>query len=213
MTLAARENVLAGLPGLDCRLLVCDLGRCEDLRDVLDRQTPEGYRRVLTFFGMIHNFDPAVILGRLRQALRPGDALLFSANLAQGEDYEAGTRRIFPLYDNALTRRWVLQPLADWGITEVDGELRFSLERDASGLLRIEARFHFTRARQTQVLGETLRFEAGEFIRMFFSYRHTPASVRALLRNAGLALGGEWVSPSGEEGVFLAGLTDSQKSI
>jgi uncharacterized SAM-dependent methyltransferase len=213
MTLSARDAVLAGLPETACHLLVCDLGRCTNLGEVLDQQTPAGHRRVLTFFGMIQNFDPLDILRLLQSALRPGDLLLVSANLAPGADYEEGTRRIFPLYDNALTRNWVLQPLLDLGITESHGELRFSLERDLGGLLRIEARFHFKSAFETKVQGETLRFAAGESIRLFYSYRHTPDSVRQLLRKAGFGLLGEWISASDEEGVFLASLTDCPLSI
>jgi uncharacterized SAM-dependent methyltransferase len=161
---------------------------------------------------MIQNFDPAAIFPVLQRALRPGDRLLFSANLAPGEDYEEGTKRILPLYDNPLTRNWVRQPLLDWGITEAHGELHFSLERDRQGLLRVEARFQFTRETETRVHGEPLRFRAGEYIRMFYSYRHTPASVRQLLGQAEFEQLGEWVSASGEEGVFLAGLKETPKS-
>ena len=53
---------------------------------------------------------------RLAALLRPADYLLFSANLAPGTDYAAGVQRILPLYDNALTRDWLMTFLLDVGV-------------------------------------------------------------------------------------------------
>ena len=79
---------------------------------------------------MIPNFEPQVILPRLAALLRPADYLLFSANLAPGADYAAGVQRILPLYDNALTRDWLMTFLLDLGVETADGELRFVIEDD-----------------------------------------------------------------------------------
>jgi len=143
-------------------------------------------------------------LPRLASLVRPADYLLFSANLAPGADYGAGVQQILPLYDNALTRDWLLTFLTDLGIQQDDGELRFGIETDpaGSGLKRVAAHFHFTHPRCLE-MGERFDFRPGETIRLFFSYRHTPDRVRALLASHGLAVLDEWLTKSGEEGVFL----------
>ena len=142
--------------------------------------------RLITFFGMIPNFEPQVILPRLAGLVRPADYLLFSANLAPGADYAAGVQRILPLYDNALTRDWLMTFLLDLGVEANDGELRFAVEDDpaGSGLKRVAAYFRFARPREIRVDAQRFQFPAGESIRLFFSWRHTPALVRSVARPA-----------------------------
>jgi uncharacterized SAM-dependent methyltransferase len=53
------------------------------------------------------------------------------------------------------------------------------------------------------VEGEDFEFHAGERIRLFFSYRHTPELVKKLLRAHKLTVLEQWVTKSEEEGVFL----------
>ena len=146
---------------------------------------------LVTFFGMIPNFEPEQILPKLASLVRPKDFLLFSANLAPGKNYAAGMKKILPQYDNPLTRDWLMTFLLDLGIERSDGELRFKIETDsASGLKRIVAGFHFTRPRRIEVENEAFDFRAGEAIRLFFSYRYTPERVHRFL--AGMA----WKSAS-----------------
>ena len=137
--------------------------------------------------------------------LRPVDHLLFSANLAPGADYAAGVQRILPLYDNALTRDWLMTFLFDLGVEAKDGELRFTVEDDpgGSGLKRVAACFRFVHPREIKVDAQCFRFPAGESIRLFFSWRHTPALVRSLLDAHRLSVLDQWITQSGEEGVFL----------
>src|SRR5262249_4499391 len=133
--------------------------------------------RLITFFGMLPNFESQIILPRLAAMVRPGDYLLLSANLAPGQDYEAGVKRILPLYDNPLTRGWLMTFLLDLGAEMDDGELRFVIEDDpaGSGLKRVAANFHFAKRRELRVDQELFEFRPGDSIRLFFSYRHTPA--------------------------------------
>jgi len=185
--------------------LVCDLASAGDLPAALDELAVPGAARLFTFFGMIPNFEPSVILPRLADLVRPGDWLLLSANLAPGPDYAAGVQAILPLYDNAPTRDWLLTFLFDLGVEPEDGLLRFDVEEypPGSGLKRIAASFHFQRPRGIQVDSDRFEFRAGDSIGLFFSYRHTPALVRALLAPHGLEVLGQWITPSGQEGVFL----------
>jgi len=193
---------------------VCDLGSAQDLPEVLDAMPvgrgqpggpPDAGARLITFFGMIPNFEPQVVLPRLAGLMRPADYLILSANLAPCADYAAGVQRILPLYDNAPTRDWLMTFLLDLGVEANDGELRFAAEDDPAGsdLKRVAAYFRFAHQREIRVDAQRFLFPAGEEIRLFFSWRHTPALVRALLSGHGLHVLDEWITKSGEEGVFL----------
>jgi L-histidine Nalpha-methyltransferase len=205
MVLVARQAALAVIAPEDCSPLVCDLATADDLPVVLDALPVSDAARLITFFGMIPNFEPQVILPRLAGLLRPADHLLFSANLAPSPDYAAGVQQILPLYDNALTREWLMTFLLDLGVGASDGELLFAIEDDpaGSGLKRVTACFRFVRPREIRVEEHCFLFPAGESIRLFFSWRHTPALVRSLLGAHGLTVREEWITKSGEEGVFL----------
>jgi L-histidine N-alpha-methyltransferase len=205
MVLEAWQTATAVVAPEDCFPLVCDLASAADLPGTFEALPVANAARLVTFFGMVPNFEQQVILPRLAGLLRPGDYLLFSANLAPGPDYTAGVQRILPLYDNAPTRDWLMTFLLDLGVEAKDGELRFGIEEDpaGSGLKRVAAYFRFDRAREIRVNAERFLFPAGDSIRLFFSWRHTPALVRTLLGQRGLQVLDEWITKSGEEGVFL----------
>src|SRR5271168_1229331 len=99
MTLVARKAALEVLPAKNCSPLVCDLATADDLPAVLATPRPS----LFTFFGMIPNFEPGEILPKLAGLIQKKDCLLFSANLAPGENYERGMETILPQYDNVLT--------------------------------------------------------------------------------------------------------------
>jgi L-histidine Nalpha-methyltransferase len=183
--------------------LVCDLATADDLAKVLATRAPAAGIRLITFFGMIPNFEPQDILPKLAKLLRRQDMLLFSANLAPGPDYAAGMAKIRPQYDNELTREWLLTFLLDLGVERGDGELRFGVERGTNSLRRVLARFQFKCNRRLTVEGATFEFRRGERIRLFFSYRYTPKLVQAELAKHGLRVCDQWLTQSGEEGVFL----------
>jgi L-histidine N-alpha-methyltransferase len=205
MVLTAWQAATAVVAPEDCFPLVCDLACADDLTAVLGALPVSDAMRLVTFFGMIPNFEPAVIMPRLAGTLRPGDYLLFSANLAPGTDYAAGVQRILPQYDNVLTRDWLMTFLLDVGVEANDGELRFVVEDDqgGSGLKRVAVYFQFVRRREIQVDGQRFPFAAGERIRLFFSWRHTPPLVRRVLGEQGLRVLDQWITESEEEGVFL----------
>jgi len=137
--------------------------------------------------------------------VEPGDSLLLSANLAPGPNYAAGVQRILSLYDNGLTRDWLITFLLDLGFEKDDGEVRFAIEDSAedSGLSRVVSRFLFTRPCEITMDSERFKFRPGDSIRLFYSYRHTPALVRSMLAPHGLEVRQEWITQSEEEGLFL----------
>jgi len=199
MTLVARKAARPFVSEENCFPLVCDLATARDLPAVLAKRHPA----IITFFGMIPNFEPGDILPKLAGLVGKKDYLVFSANLAPGPDYTAGLRVILPQYDNRLTRDWLMTLLIDLGIELDDGRLDFGIEAGALGLKRVTATFHFLRTRSITVHGRQFKFRRGESIRLFFSYRYTPDRVARQLARHGLRVLDQWVSDSGEEGVFL----------
>lgn len=208
MALSGRQEVAKSHPAGLLPPLVWDLAGVPDLATVIEETVGDSSGekpRLFSFFGMIPNFEPDEILGKLSRVIRPGDWLLFSANLAPGPEYKAGVERIRPLYDNELTREWLIQFLLGAGVEREDGTIQFAVESDEAGLglLRIVAWFEFSRARDIEIDGERFAFKEGDRIRLFFSYRHTPILVERLLRAHGMTVEKSWVTASGEEGVFL----------
>jgi uncharacterized SAM-dependent methyltransferase len=205
MVLIARQAAISVIPSRNCFPLVCDLSSADDLLPALAEHSDVNVPRLITFFGMIPNFEPQVILPKLAALVRPKDLLLLSANLAPGPDYSAGLQYILPLYDNPLTRDWLMTFLLDLGVEAGDGDLQFRIEEapPGTGLKRVAAYFDFSRAREIRVDGDRFDFRSGESIRLFFSYRHTPALVRSLLSAHGLNVLDQWITKSEEEGVFL----------
>jgi len=199
MTLVARKAALEVLPAKNCFPLVCDLASADDLPTVLATPRPS----IFTFFGMIPNFEPENILPKLSALVQKKDSLLFSANLAPGEDYERGMETILPQYDNALTRDWLMTFLLDLGIKHRDGRVDFGIEEGVKQLKRVSAKFRYLNAREIQVHGQKFKFRRGDSIRLFFSYRYTPDRVSKLLARHGLKIQDQWLAESGEEGVFL----------
>jgi L-histidine N-alpha-methyltransferase len=188
--------------GDDSSPVVCDLAEMDDLEEAFGSSGTA--RRVVTFFGMIPNFAPDVILPKLTSLLRSGDLLLFSANLAPGGDYAAGVEKILPQYQNELTADWLMTFLLDLGVERADGDLSFSIEETKLRFRRIVAHFEFAKDRDIRVAAETIRFAAGEKIRLFFSYRYQPEHIVRLLEEQGIVVLDQRITLSQEEGVFLA---------
>jgi L-histidine N-alpha-methyltransferase len=203
MTLVAHKAARTVLAAARIFPLACDLATANDLTTVLATHHAPRTTRLVTFFGMIPNFEPDAILPKLATLIRRQDTLLFSANLAPGPDYAAGVKKILPQYDNALMREWLVTFLRDLGVGQNDGGVRFTAENGRLGLKRVMARFHFRRARQIEVAGKSFDFKPGTVLQLFFSYRYTPGLVRTRLAAHGLKVRQQWITKSGEEGVFL----------
>jgi L-histidine N-alpha-methyltransferase len=198
LVITARERAKAH--ATQTRGLVCDLEIADDISDELCECSLS--QRVFTFFGMVPNSEPDTILARLARLFSRGDHLLLSANLAPGNNYRAGVEGVLPQYDNAATADWLLTLLYDLGVGRGDGEVKFGIE-EAKGLLRIRADFQFSTARIIRLDNETFAFKPGESIRLFYSYRYAPDRLAAELARHGWSISKQWISPSGEEGVFL----------
>ncbi len=223
MVLVARQAAMKVVE--NCFPLVCDLATAMDMPEVIGEGAVPRAKRLITFFGMIPNFEPQLILPRLSALVRPEDLLLLSANLAPGADYAEGVKKILPLYDNAVTRDWLMTFLLDLGVERGDGKLDFCVEDVAAGgalgtarptstvasckLKRVAAYFRFKRDREISINKKRFRFGTKKPIRLFFSYRHTPELVRSLLGGHGIDVVEQWIAKSEEEGVFLCRRTSS----
>ncbi len=212
MVLVARERVTAFVPSSRCYPVVLDLATTKASPALFAKNFPQAIR-LISFFGMIPNFEPQLILPKLTRLVGPGDWLLLSANLAPGSNYEQGVKKIRPLYDNKLTREWLMEFLQNIGIEKSDGQMLFRIEEmqsDGTSYRRIAAHFCFKRTQHIRVESTDFDFKAGESLRLFFSYRYTPGLLRSLLAEYGLKVRDQWITKSREEGVFLLEKTTAQ---
>ena len=206
LVLISRASAVeAGLACQDTAPIVIDLAEADDWASALSTALGSTGRRVVCFFGMMPNFIPGSVLPQLSGLIRPSDLLIVSANLAPGLDYEAGVEQVLPLYDNAMTRDWLWSVLLDLGVERDDGKMDFTIARraESSGLLRIESAVTFGRACRIKYGGVTYEYASGDTFRLFFSYRHTPDRLAAMLAPHGVEMQAHWTNMSGEEGVFV----------
>ena len=205
LVLISREAALAQVPNLTVHPIAADLTDVSDLSAVIDSLLPSGAGRFFTLFGMLPNFEPEFIFGRMASWLRPDDRMLFSANLAPGSELEAGVSTVLPQYDNPETQAWLRTLLEDHGVLADAGSVQFHIEPVPGfpGCARIAADWVVSRSSECVLDRESFFWEPGERVRLFFSIRHTPQSIELGLRGQGLRLAQSWIAGSGEEGVFL----------
>ncbi len=214
MVLTASAAAQRILPADSCTPLVCDVQHAPDLRATLDQLCPAPrWRRLVTLFGTFHNYEPGLIAARLKGMLSPGDSLLLSVNLAPEGDYSRSVRSILPQYDNAMTYDWLCTVLLDMGVSARDGRVFAVVENSPSNktLKRISLYFRFSKGCSVRIGARKFSFRAKETIRLFFSYRYTPEFLDGLLRRHALDVTHQWISRSGQEGLFLCRPTAFEK--
>jgi dimethylhistidine N-methyltransferase len=210
---AARDNILANLPGVTVRVQVADYTR-EPLP--LDR-LPNTRTLALYIGSSIGNFTPEDardVLRNLRAQLLPGDTLLLGtdlhptgehkteATLLAAYDDAAGTTAAFNL--NVLTRlnrdlganfnTEAFRHKACWNPTE--SRIEMHLESLTTQRVKIPA----------NAAGPALNllFAPGETIHTENSYKFTPTSVAALLTSANFTATNSWQDPHHLFAVTLA---------
>jgi L-histidine N-alpha-methyltransferase len=205
LVLISREAALAQVPNLTVHPIAADLTDVSDLSVVIDPLLPAGAGRFFTLFGMLPNFEPEFIFGRMASWLSPGDRMLFSANLAPGSELEAGVRTVLPQYDNPETQVWLRTILEDHGVLADAGSVVFHIEPVPGfpSCARIAADWVVSREAHCVLDQETYPLGPGDQVRLFFSIRHTPASIEWGLKRLGLRSVRSWIADSEEEGVFL----------
>ena len=146
--------------------------------------------RLITLFGVLPNLDPLPLLRRLARAMKRGDLLLFSTNLAPGNSSFSGARKVLPQYDNPITRRWVEAAVQRYRPKLPQGTLHIGIHPDPqqSSLPRIEARW--ISRKSTRIV--------------FASRRPTRSQVEQWIQVARLHKIARFIDTLGEEGVWLA---------
>jgi hypothetical protein len=160
---------------------------------------------IFTAFGVAPNLAPSELFAPLARAMRPGDRLLLSANLAGTQEapdaYRRACEAILPQYQNAATLAWLGAVLHDWGLSErltppafsigtVDGIDGFI----ASSVWREDETFTWE--------GAEFRARRGDTLRVFFSLRYTPGRLARALEPFGFVLGDRCITADAQEGVW-----------
>lgn len=185
--------------------VVSDLQSMPDIAKTFDAFDPET-PRLITFFGLLPNFEPDFVVATLKTLIRAKDRLLISANLSPVRDetksaYLAATEVIKPQYDNPETKRWLCAVVKDWGLDPYLENYRLRIE-SRFDLLRFVAAMDWTESRELAWQGEQLSITQGTNLRLFFSYRYTPLRFRKLMEQAAMRIDGEWIATSREEGTW-----------
>src|ERR1035441_2243173 len=139
------------------------------------------------------SFDPLAEIRYLAQCMKPEDRLIID-----GEIHDA--KQPLARRDNPAARKFLSTLLANVGIGEDDGEIRFSLKRDdrRDGLHLITRSFRAGRDLSATVAGQEVSLQRGEHIGMNFQYTYTPEAFRWLLsEQGGLRILSEHPSPDG----------------
>ncbi len=146
--------------------------------------------RLITLFGVLPNLDPLPLLRRLARAMKRGDLLLFSTNLAPGKNGRRGALHVLPQYNNPLTHRWLQAVALRTRPRFSQGSIHFGVYPDTTqpSLSRIEARW-VVENKPTHTL--------------FSSRRPTLSQVESWIQTSGLTCIHQWIEPKGEEGVWL----------
>ncbi len=167
-----------------------------------------GRKLVLYIGSSIGNFEPphAIrILRRIRQTLRPGDALLL------GADFAKSPKILLPAYDDAqgVTAAFNKNILARLN-RELDADFDLDAFRHIALWNRRCSRMEIyleSMAAQTAFLPALdldVKFEAGERIHTENSYKYTDEMIESILRESGFTLEHTWCDRKKWFGVHLA---------
>lgn len=202
LSLISAQKIRASYPQVAVQPIVCDLLHSHDLIEHLHQG--EGERKILAFFGTIHNFHRE-ILPILSHFLQEGDILLMSANLSPGNDYLEGIKKIMPQYDNELTKDWLMTVLLDAGINQEDGRIKFTIKDDPINpdFKRINACFEVEKDVSLKLDDQLIQWQTGEQVQLFFSYRYTTPKIQELLQNYDIKVMDYWEGANQEEGIYF----------
>jgi dimethylhistidine N-methyltransferase len=194
---AALESCRQQLSGLaGARVRAIQRSYLEGLKE-LNEHRPASERLLVLFLGSsIGNFDRnevPVFLTRVRECLRPGDALLLGADLIKSPE------RLLPAYDDpaGVTAAFNLNLLARIN-RELNGEFQLQNFRHEARWSALEQRIEMhlvSKVRQfVSVAGAEcrVRFEEGESIWTESSHKYIAADLPRLARQTGFVCTAQW---------------------
>jgi len=181
------------------------LADLESVGDELAAMVPrkKGASRVVTLYGVLPWMDTRDAIGLARELLVPGDLLCVSGNLYSNNLLGRGSLK--DQYDNPETRAWIEMMLEDLGLGERSGELAIEIASDQAAP-RVTGSFTLLQAASVDTGDGAIEIREGTVLRVFQSVRHSIELLEMAVANGGLKVHERAVSPSGEEGVVLAGL-------
>jgi dimethylhistidine N-methyltransferase len=179
----------------------------EGLRHAASLRPVKGTLLVLFLGSNIGNFDPPAAEGflrEIREALRPGDALLLGTDLVKPE------KELLLAYDDPLgitaafnknvLLRINTELLADFDLDAFDHRAVWNaVER------RVEMRLVSRRAQEVRIAraGSVVRFEPGEWIWTESSYKYAPEEAVALGSGQGFRAHQQWIESEARFAVTL----------
>jgi L-histidine Nalpha-methyltransferase len=193
---ALEENVreVGRLEGVEVEPL--QASHFEGLRAAAERRRPQCAMLALFLGGNIGNFDrsgAAAFIGRVREALRPGDALMIAADLEKPEEV------LLAAYDDpiGLTAAFNLNVLARLNRElGADFDLKAFAHRAAYDRKERRVEMHLvskvTQAVHVRALGLEVAFVRGEILWTESSYRFAPGELVRMCEAAGFQLAAEW---------------------
>jgi L-histidine N-alpha-methyltransferase len=171
----------------------------EGLRRVASERGSRGAMLVLFLGSNIGNFDPPAaldFLSRIRETLRPGDALLLGADLVKPEkdlllayDDPLGVTAAF---NKNLLARINTELLADFDLSAFDHRAVWNAAES-----RVEMHLVSRRAQSVRIprSGVTVVFREGEAIWTESSYKYRPDEAVATASEAGFRCHEQWIEP------------------
>jgi len=169
----------------------------EGLRHAARERPPHGGLLVLFLGSNIGNFDPPAshdFLSEIRQAMRPGDALLLGADLIKPVDQLLLAYNdplgVTAAFDKNLLVRMNRELGADFDLAAFEHQAIWN-----PGERRVEMHLVSLRDQSAQIrrAGISVAFEAGESIWTESSYKYTPSEIALGLEQAGFRLVEQWI--------------------
>lgn len=203
----AQQRIETELPGV----LVCP--RVEDYTHQFTLDQPlHGHRRMVLYIGSsIGNFEPgeaASVLGNVRAALVPGDAILLGVDLAKDE------RTLLDAYDDAagvtaeFNRNILVRLNREFGANfDLDAFAHRAVWNPTHSRMEMHLESRARQAVRIPGLDLNLCFRRGETIHTENSYKYRPGQAEALLQSAGFSTVHRWTDENGWFAVHLARAT------
>jgi L-histidine N-alpha-methyltransferase len=185
------------------RSLVCDLARTAFLSEWLDGVARDLPRRI-TFFGLVPNLAPSLVIRLFRAILRPGDILLVSAHLApigDGVDLPAAMNAVLPQYDNSETLAWLAAAVEHLGLQDWVDASEMTVG-EVEGVPAFLASAPWKTKEPFEKWGHSFLPKTDEPLRLFHSLRYTPSLFEDLLRREGFEVGLLAVTACRQEGIW-----------
>lgn len=183
------------VPGVSC--VPIEASHLEGLRDAARRRNPQARLLALFLGSNLGNFgrdEAEAFLRELRQALRPGDALLL------GTDLQMSEARLFAAYDDplGLSAAFNLNALARIN-RELDADFELAAFRHTvrwnREARRVEMHLESVRDQIVRIRGLalTLPLERGETIWTESSHKFDAGELRSLAERTGFVCGSQWL--------------------